>query len=118
MSPPAFIASAAIIAVLALAHSLLGERFILKRLRDLPPLFGDDSFTRSTLRFAWHALSFAWWALAALLIFTPPQAQALVGWTVLITLVMTSLITIAWTRGRHLSWVVEWIVIALLWSAL
>lgn len=42
---------------LGLAHSVLGERYILRRLLrrpDLPALFGSDDFTKRTLRFAWH----------------------------------------------------------------
>ena len=57
--------------VLAIAHSYLGERYILIRLfkRDnLPKLFGNDSFTKRTLRFAWHLTSIAWLGLAGILV--------------------------------------------------
>jgi hypothetical protein len=49
-------AAAALIALLGLAHSVLGEQYILIRLfrRDLPKLFGGPEFTWRTLRFAWH----------------------------------------------------------------
>ncbi len=94
---------------LALAHSILGEKFILIRLfrRDLPKLFGDDSFTKQTLRFAWHALTVAWWAIAALLLLAPASAEQVIGWTVVCGLGATSVMTIVISRGRHLSWVVE-----------
>jgi len=53
-----FLAAAALlIPALGAAHSVLGERYILIRLfrrSDLPKLFGSDTFTRRTLRFAWH----------------------------------------------------------------
>lgn len=42
-------------AALGLAHSLLGERYILIRLfrrENLPKLFGSTAFTQRTLRFA------------------------------------------------------------------
>ena len=56
--------SAATLAVgVGLAHSYLGERYILTRLfrrTPLPPLFGSDTFTRRTLRFAWHITTVAW----------------------------------------------------------
>ncbi|MBK7012660.1 MAG: hypothetical protein IPH43_08315 [Xanthomonadales bacterium] len=55
--------AALLIALLGLAHSVLGERYILVRLfrRDLPKLFGGTRFTRNTLRFAWHLTTmFAW----------------------------------------------------------
>ena len=61
MTEGARLGLAALLAVLlAVAHSSLGERFILIRLlrrQDLPRLFGSDRFTRGTLRFAWHLTS-------------------------------------------------------------
>ena len=63
---------AVVLAVLvALAHSYLGERYILIRLlrrENLPKLFGGTEFTKSTLRFAWHLTSLAWLGLAAVLV--------------------------------------------------
>src|ERR1051325_2752185 len=55
--------------VLGIAHSFLGEKYILIRLfrrDDLPKLFGGSEFTVRTLRFAWHLTSIAWWCAAAL----------------------------------------------------
>jgi hypothetical protein len=52
-----------------LAHSVLGERYILVRLfrrPDLPKLFGGTEFTIRTLRFAWHLTTIAWWGAAAM----------------------------------------------------
>lgn len=51
-----------LLVVLALAHSYLGERYILIRLFkrvNLHMLFGSDDFTKRTLRFAWHLTSIA-----------------------------------------------------------
>jgi hypothetical protein len=51
------------------AHSVLGERYILIRLfrrSDLPQLLGSTEFTTRTLRFAWHLTTIAWWGAAAL----------------------------------------------------
>ena len=50
------LAAAVLLALIALAHSALGERYILTRLfrrGELPRLYGSDWFTRRTLRFAW-----------------------------------------------------------------
>ena len=61
---------AAILAVtLGIAHSYLGERYILTRLfrvQGLPKLFGDTKFTTRTLRFTWHITTIAWWGFAAI----------------------------------------------------
>jgi hypothetical protein len=46
-----------------LAHSVLGERYVLMRLfrrTDLPKLFRGAELTIRTLRFAWHLTTIAW----------------------------------------------------------
>ncbi len=56
---------------IGLAHSYLGERYILIRLfkrGNLPHLFGSDDFTRRTLRFVWHVTTIAWWGLGAVMV--------------------------------------------------
>jgi hypothetical protein len=63
-------AAALLCMLIGVAHSYLGEKYILIRLfrRDnLPKLLGSDWFTKRTLRFAWHLTSIAWWGFAALL---------------------------------------------------
>lgn len=61
--------AALVLFAVGLAHSLLGERYLLVRLfrrPDLPRLFGGTSFTVRTLRFAWHLTTIAWWGMAAM----------------------------------------------------
>ena len=62
--------AAILIALLGLAHSVLGERYILVRLfhRELPQLFGGTAFTRNTLRFAWHITTVLAFCISALLL--------------------------------------------------
>jgi hypothetical protein len=102
--------AAAILALLVgLAHSYLGERYILMRLfrrEELPKLFGSDSFTRRTLRFAWHLTSVAWWGFGVQLALMAggeasvrTLALALGG-----TFVLTAAVTMAASRGQHLAW--------------
>jgi hypothetical protein len=102
--------AAILIALLALAHSFLGERYILTRLfrrGELPRLFGGTEFTRRTLRFAWHLTSILAFGMAALLLQLADGAAApslirTIGWT----LVLSGFLPLVHTRGRHLSWVV------------
>ena len=64
-----YLVAAGLCFALGVAHSILGERYILIRLfrrADLPKLFGGTEFTSRTLRFAWHLTSVAWWGAAAL----------------------------------------------------
>ncbi|MFP7723651.1 hypothetical protein [Lysobacter sp. A3-1-A15] len=101
--------AALLVALLGLAHSVLGERYILVRLfrRDLPKLFGGPDFTRRTLRFAWHLTTLLAWTLAALLVqiagpHSPSSLAASIGWALL----ACGLLPLVITRGRHISWLV------------
>lgn len=100
--------AALLIVALGLAHSVLGERFILVRLfrrNDLPRLFGGTAFTKQTLRFAWHLTTVMAVGFAVLLVQLAAHvpASALVhtiGWTS----ILSGLLPLVATRGRHLSW--------------
>ena len=96
---------------IGIAHSYLGERYILMRLfrrGDLPKLFGSDDFTVRTLRLAWHLTTVAWWGFAAILILlaNPPVDASAVGFVIGTTFVLHFAIAIYGSRGKHLSWLV------------
>jgi hypothetical protein len=113
MEPLLAVAAGLIVAV-AVAHSWLGERYIIVRLLrrdDLPSLFGADTFTRRTIRYAWHLTTVAWLGLAAaLLVVEAPVAASSVGRGVVLTVgatfVASAFLALVTTRGRHLSWIV------------
>jgi hypothetical protein len=95
--------------VVGIAHSLLGEKYLLMRLfrrQDLPKLAGSTTFTVRTLRFAWHITTVAWWGFAAMLWLaahdelTQEHALHLLAITMLVT---STMILIA-SRGKHLAW--------------
>lgn len=117
------IVAAASLGAVAVAHSWLGERYILIRLfrrSDLPRLFGSDWFTRRTLRFAWHVTSLAWLGFAALLASLAGGAQptrAGVLQTAAATFGATAAVALVGSRGRHLSWVAFLAIALLAWSA-
>lgn len=101
---------AAFLAVaIGVAHSWLGERYILMRLfrrDDLPKLFGGSEFTTRTLRFAWHITSIAWLGFAAILVLLAeqqPTAEA-IGIIIGVTFLIHSLVTLVASKGRHLAW--------------
>lgn len=107
----ALYAAASLTVLISLAHSYLGEKYILIRLfrRDnLPRLFGGSAFTKATLRFAWHITSVAWCGLAAILVAMahPPVESATLGAIVGVTFLVHGAIALVASRGRHLSWVV------------
>ena len=68
------ILAAVLCVFIGVVHSYRGERFILIRLfrKPLPPLCGNDHFTRKTLRLAWHITTVAWCNFAAILLYISP----------------------------------------------
>lgn len=103
-------AAAALMFVTGLAHSYLGERYVLMRLQrdSLPKLLGSTEFTAGTLRFVWHLLTVAWWGLASLVIFS---ANSLFTSThalqvIAVVAVVSAIPPLYFTRGKHLSWIV------------
>lgn len=94
---------------IGVAHSVLGERYILIRLfrrSDLPQLFGGTEFTTRTLRFAWHLTTIAWWAAATLFVALAqaPLTSNRVSFILGIMFLATTLVTLIVSRGRHLAW--------------
>lgn len=108
--------AAALAFLLGLAHSILGERYILTRMfrraDHLPRLFGGTEFTTRTLRFAWHLTTVLFWAFAALLwqaasnTLTPDAALRTIGYAC----IAGGVLPLVMTRGRHLSWVVLFVI--------
>ena len=113
--------AAALVVLLALAHSCLGERYILVRLlrrENLPRLFGGTEFTKRTLRFAWHLTSLAWLGLAALLALlalSRPVSPEHVAGVVAATFGLSGIVALAGSKGRHLAWIVFLAIAALVW---
>lgn len=101
---------AVLLIIIGLAHSYLGEKYLLIRLfrRDnLPPLLGSDWFTKRVLRFAWHLTTIAWWGFAAILFFlSDPGSHGRTEILLIIAVVffISGLVSLFFTRGKHLSW--------------
>jgi len=97
---------------IGLAHSVLGEKYLVSRLlrRDnLPKLFGDDWFTKRLIRFAWHLTTIAWWGIAAVFwLLASPQVdliKSLLGIFV-VMFAVSGLVALVFSKGKHLSWLV------------
>jgi hypothetical protein len=110
---PFLLSAALLLAALGLFHSILGERYIVRRLlrRDnLPRLFGGDSFTKATIRYAWHLLTL--WALGVALVLlgwsrgAPQDVDSNAAGFLALTFAASAVWGIVATRGRHLSWLV------------
>lgn len=111
--------AAILIVATGVAHSYLGERYILVRLfrrTDLPHLFGSSDFTVRTLRFAWHITTIAWFGLAALIVLVARDAlsPATTLYVVAATCLASAALAAIGSRLRHLSWLVFLVVAGLL----
>ena len=107
--PTLLLVAAALAFAVGLAHSILGEKFILIRLfrrPDLPKLLGGTEFTVRTLRFAWHLTTIAWWGSGALLVLASRGAldPASTLQVLAVTMLTTSVAIVVASRGRHLAW--------------
>jgi len=104
-----YVIAACLCVALCLAHSYLGERYILIRLfrrADIPKLFGGTEFTIRTLRFAWHLTSVAWLGGAALFVQMAqgPISSAGVAAVLAVVFLVSAGVTLFASRGRHLAW--------------
>ena len=113
-------AAAALLVAIGIAHSFLGERYILMRLfrrDDLPKLFGDTWFTERTLRFAWHLTTIAWFGFAGILylLAQPPVDSREIATVVAGVFLVHAAVALVASRGKHLSWIVFLSIGSLVW---
>ncbi|MCK4792408.1 MAG: hypothetical protein KAV87_52245 [Desulfobacteraceae bacterium] len=116
------IIGATLAVLIGAAHSYLGEQYILIRLfrrSDLPQLFGSDTFTKQTLRFAWHLTMIAWIGLASVVLIgvvvpSSEQLSAILK-AISITFFISSVVTLAASKGRHFAWIVFLSISVLVW---
>ena len=92
-----------------LAHSVLGERYIVSRLSrcsDLPILFGSTNATVRIIRIVWHLAAIAWLAIAALLFLMAqgPLATTTVSGVLAMMFLVSAIGAVAVSRGRYLGW--------------
>ena len=105
--------------LIGLAHSVLGERYILVRLfrRDnLPKLLGSDLFTKGTLRFAWHLTTIAWWGFAVILVALSDDStnmKTAVLYIISVVFFVSGLMSAGFTRLKHLSWTIFFLIAGL-----
>jgi len=116
------IIGATLAVLIGAAHSYLGEQYILVRLfrrSDLPQLFGSDTFTKQTLRFAWHLTTITWIGLASVVIIgvvvpSSEQISAILK-AISTTFFVSSVVTLVASKGRHFAWIVFLSISVLVW---
>lgn len=105
--------SSTLLIFIGLVHSYLGERYILTRLfkRELPKLFGSDTFTKQVLRFAWHLTTIAWFGFAAILAslyFGAENSSAILLYIISLVFLISGAMSFGYTKGKHYSYIVFW----------
>jgi hypothetical protein len=103
--------AALLIGAIGIAHSYLGERYIIVPLirgGRLPRLRFGDAFTAGTVRGAWHITSVAWWGLATVLLHMAfaGNRDAWIATLIAVTFGVTAAMMLVLTRGKHLSWII------------
>ncbi len=99
--------SAVLLVVTAIAHSVLGERVLLKPLLARRESVLKSDLVRMILRFAWHITSLSWLVLAAILIAFAFKPDDAIQWSLLAIGITFSLIGIFdafASHGRHIGW--------------
>ncbi len=115
------LSAATLTALTALAHSILGERYFLKRLliHQLPEELEIEAHINRTARTAWHLTSLAWFGLAIILgmvsYFPPAPLGTFVAHAIGILLTVSGLISLLSSRGRHLLGIVFLFIALLIW---
>ena len=115
--------AAALTVSLALAHSVLGEIKIFRYLKDdgvpvlrgIPLLWKISSPTTRTLRFVWHIASILGLGLAAILVYFSSlvalsAGDLLILKIIAVTMFLAGLLTLIFTKGAHLGWIVFWLI--------
>ncbi|KAA3610374.1 MAG: hypothetical protein D8M58_05840 [Calditrichaeota bacterium] len=107
--------------IVGFAHSLLGERFFLPRLRqkELKTDIGTEKFVNRTLRGAWHLATLASWSSAVLLIvfaFRPLDDSIIIVGRVMSNFYLFSgILSVFMSHGRHLVWIIFFILSLITW---
>lgn len=104
--------AAVLLVGVGVAHSWLGERYVLRRIErsgGLPKLtLGGVEMMSQILRFAWHITSIAWFGVAAILVLMAHDAltRGNVGAAIGATFLVSALMSGIPSRGKHYSWLV------------
>lgn len=120
-----FLAAAILSFLVGLAHSILGEMLIFRRMRQggLIPTNGGRVIGEGHVRIlwaSWHVLTVFGWCLAAVLLWLA-QAQraghAPIGQAIVVAMAAGSFLVLVGTRGKHPGWIGLLGVAVLAWLA-
>ena len=117
-----FLVAAMLTLILALAHSVLGELLLLRKLAkdQLPPLLGSNDFTLRTLRTVWHVTTAFGLGFGVILLYfsltaSPGDGLEFVKKTTTFSILLSSLILGFGTKGKHPGWLVLFVIAVFAW---
>lgn len=105
---------------IGIVHSWLGERRLIGPL--LSPelrsgVLAHSKFARDVLRFAWHLTTLTWWGFAAMFVVLSLSPLDETGRAILVIASVVffamGVVTVIAGRGRHLAWIVFFIIAGL-----
>lgn len=109
-------------ALIGIAHSVLGEKLVLRPLfarGDVPKLLGSTVFAHRTLRFTWHLTTVLLLGIGAVVVdlslAVPNSTSTCIIQVLAATFGVCSLLSLTGARGKHFSWWVFLIIAMLLW---
>ena len=116
---PLLATAAFLAAFLATTHSWLGEKWIIQpvlAMENMPALFGSRRGMKKILRFAWHLTSVFFLGMGAVLLhYSVVGPDKRVLFIITVTYLISAVMTLVVSRGRHYAWVVFLTVGLLAW---
>ncbi len=115
----ALCSAAALIILVGVIHSWLGEIKIIMPLLAIEPRQGPlkSAFIRKIIRFAWHITTLAWIGLALVLVALLPAPLGAQGKLAVIAIAATffisGLMSLIISKGRHIAWPLFFLITAL-----
>ena len=107
----AFVVAGSACSIVALGHSIAGERLLvipLLRLTNVPALLGSDDIARQTLRLTWHIVSIMALAFAALFFFLSTieldSGGQIAAYSIGAIFIVATIWLVLISRGRHPAW--------------
>jgi len=116
-----FLISGILAFIVGFAHSFLGERFFLPRLRQKEQKMdiGTEKFVNRTLRGAWHLSTLASWSSAVILIvfaLRPLDESIIIVVRVISNFYLFSgILSVFMSHGRHFVWIIFFILSLITW---
>ncbi len=105
------IVAALLLSVMAVFHTVIGEKFVLQPIKannNLPKMWDSRKFTFRTIQATWHLVSVLWIGLAGYLIaleLSPANSGdfALIIFGVIFGVL--AIVPLVWESGKHKSWI-------------